>query len=66
MCGSSYAMPNAHYIARAQGGLGIEENIVTLCLIAIISMTIAPIASSSARKSETTLWNDTPNGTKKN
>lgn len=22
---------NAHYIARSQGGLGIEENIVTLC-----------------------------------
>ena len=24
-------MPNAHYISRAHGGLGIEENIVTLC-----------------------------------
>lgn len=24
-------MPNAHYISRAKGGLGIEENIVTLC-----------------------------------
>jgi 5-methylcytosine-specific restriction endonuclease McrA len=24
-------MPNAHYISRAQGGLGVEENIVTLC-----------------------------------
>lgn len=23
--------PNAHYISRAQGGLGIEENVVTLC-----------------------------------
>ena len=22
----------AHYIARSQGGLGIEENIVTLCI----------------------------------
>lgn len=32
LCGSSCAMPNAHYIARSQGGLGIEENIVTLCL----------------------------------
>ena len=31
VCGSPYAMPNAHYISRAQGGLGIEENIVTLC-----------------------------------
>lgn len=24
-------MPNAHYISRQKGGLGIEENIVTLC-----------------------------------
>lgn len=30
-CGNPYAMPNAHYISRAHGGLGIEENIVTLC-----------------------------------
>jgi 5-methylcytosine-specific restriction endonuclease McrA len=22
---------NAHYISRAQGGLGIEENVLTLC-----------------------------------
>lgn len=32
ICGSPYAMPNAHYIARSQGGLGIEQNIVTLCM----------------------------------
>jgi 5-methylcytosine-specific restriction endonuclease McrA len=32
ICGSPNAMPNAHYIPRSQGGLGIEENIVTLCL----------------------------------
>lgn len=25
------AFSNAHYISRAQGGLGIEENILTLC-----------------------------------
>lgn len=25
------AFSNAHYINRAQGGLGIEENILTLC-----------------------------------
>lgn len=31
VCGSSAAMPNAHYIARSHGGLGIPENIVTLC-----------------------------------
>ena len=31
ICGSREAMPNAHYISRARGGLGIEENIVTLC-----------------------------------
>lgn len=30
ICGRQGA-PNAHYISRAQGGLGIEENIVTLC-----------------------------------
>lgn len=32
VCGNSYnVMPNAHYISRAKGGLGIEQNIVTLC-----------------------------------
>ena len=31
ICGSPYASPCAHYISRAQGGLGIEQNIVTLC-----------------------------------
>ena len=31
VCGSRNAAPNAHYISRAHGGLGIEENIVTLC-----------------------------------
>lgn len=31
ICGSRNALPSAHYISRAQGGLGIEENIVTLC-----------------------------------
>lgn len=25
------AYSNAHYISRGQGGLGIEENIITLC-----------------------------------
>lgn len=30
-CGNPEAMPNAHYISRAHGGLGIVENIVTLC-----------------------------------
>lgn len=31
LCGSPFAAPNAHYISRGQGGLGIEQNIVTLC-----------------------------------
>lgn len=31
LCGSPQAMPNAHFVARSQGGLGIEENIITLC-----------------------------------
>ena len=32
VCGSCRnVMPNAHYIPRSSGGLGIEQNIVTLC-----------------------------------
>lgn len=31
ICDNTEAMPNAHYIPRSKGGLGIEENIVTLC-----------------------------------
>lgn len=31
-CGSSQAMPNAHFISRSKGGLGIEQNVVTACL----------------------------------
>lgn len=30
-CGRNKAMPNAHYIRRSLGGLGIEKNVVTLC-----------------------------------
>jgi 5-methylcytosine-specific restriction endonuclease McrA len=30
ICGKR-GSPNAHFIGRAQGGLGIEQNIVTLC-----------------------------------
>lgn len=31
LCGSPTAMPNAHYIPRSRGGLGVEKNVVTLC-----------------------------------
>lgn len=32
VCGNRFnVMPNAHYISRRNGGLGIEQNIVTLC-----------------------------------
>jgi 5-methylcytosine-specific restriction endonuclease McrA len=31
-CGSPQAMPNAHFIPRSKGGLGIEQNIVTACI----------------------------------
>lgn len=31
LCLSPQAMPNAHYIPRSAGGLGVEKNIVTLC-----------------------------------
>lgn len=30
-CLSGNASPNAHFISRSQGGLGIEQNILTLC-----------------------------------
>lgn len=30
-CGSPDGQPNAHYIPRSRGGLGTEENILTLC-----------------------------------
>ena len=33
ICGNPQAMPNAHYISRAQGGLGIPKNIITLCQV---------------------------------
>ena len=31
VCGSPKGIPEAHYIPRSKGGLGIEKNIVTLC-----------------------------------
>ena len=31
LCGNPNASPNAHYISRSQGGLGIEQNVLTLC-----------------------------------
>ena len=30
-CGSRNGMPNAHFIPRSLGGLGCEQNILTLC-----------------------------------
>lgn len=30
-CGRNNAMPSCHYIRRTAGGLGIEQNVVTLC-----------------------------------
>ena len=32
ICGNHNAMPNAHFISRANSGRGIEQNIVTLCI----------------------------------
>lgn len=31
ICWSNEGLPNAHFIPRSHGGLGIEQNIVTLC-----------------------------------
>lgn len=31
ICGNS-GLPNSHYIRRSKGGLGVEQNIVTMCI----------------------------------
>ena len=31
VCGSPYAMPNAHFRSRANSGMGVAKNIDTLC-----------------------------------
>ena len=33
ICGSSNALPNSHLVPRSKGGLGIKENVVTLCIL---------------------------------
>ena len=33
ICGTAMdVIPNSHYISRAQGGLGIEQNVGTMCI----------------------------------
>lgn len=32
ICGNPQAMPNSHYIKRSRGGLGVEQNIATMCM----------------------------------
>lgn len=31
LCGNPEAMPNAHVVPRSAGGMGVEQNVVTLC-----------------------------------
>lgn len=31
ICGNPHAAPDSHYIRRSRGGLGIEQNITTMC-----------------------------------
>lgn len=31
LCGTHYAVPNAHFVSRLKGGLGVARNVVTLC-----------------------------------
>lgn len=31
ICKSAFALPSCHLIPRSKGGLGVEQNIVTLC-----------------------------------
>ena len=32
ICGTSYGLQIAHYISRARGGLGIAQNLATMCV----------------------------------
>ena len=31
ICGNPESMPNSHYLPRSSAGLGIEQNVVTMC-----------------------------------
>jgi hypothetical protein len=31
LCGSPAGLPNAHVVRRSAGGMGVEQNVVTLC-----------------------------------
>lgn len=33
ICGSYQASPNSHVTKRSQGGLGIEQNVTTMCIV---------------------------------
>lgn len=62
-CGSP-GLPEAHYISRAHGGLGIEENVVTACRRChdlMDNSTERPVMLAHAReylKSQYLYWNE--------
>ena len=42
ICGNNYnVMPNAHYIPRSKGGLGIEENVFKIICSSVVSICIS-------------------------
>ena len=64
ICGSYQAMPNAHYIARSHGGLGIPQNIVTLCFFCHFNYDHSPVRKEYKNiiqaylKSKYDVWNE--------
>lgn len=59
-CGKQ-GFPNAHYIARSQGGRGIEENIVTACAECHHKMDNTPLRRMYLKMAEEYLRSQYPN-----
>lgn len=56
--------PNAHLVKRSQGGMGVEENIVTLCPECHIEEDMGPNCRSYERKIEEYLEKQYPGWTR--
>ena len=54
-------LSNAHFISRAQGGLGIEENIVTACPLCHLAMDNSDKRSIYLQRAEEYLRSKYPN-----
>ena len=66
ICGSPYAMPNSHFVRRSQNGLGIPENIVTMCQLCHYMYDLGPQRELIATYTEVYLRSKYPNWNKEN